>query len=70
MDTSPQGPTRRAKLTVLLGAVNLARDVSATVPPARIAFAAVSTLLTMIRVRCLLFCDDVLLVHVYLGTYD
>lgn len=55
MAATPQGPTRREKLTLLLSAVNLARDVSGTIPPARAAFASVGALLTMIRVYCLLF---------------
>lgn len=69
MDTKPPGRTRRAQLTLAIGAANLARDVSIAVPPARVAFAAIRTLLIMISVSCLLFCDHEFLVHAYVGLY-
>lgn len=67
MDIKPYPATRKGKLSAVIAAVNLARDLSGTIPPARTAFASVSTLLTMIRVRCLLLCDDELLVHISPG---
>lgn len=59
----PWVATRRGKLTAVIVALNFARDISGTIPPARVVFASVSNLLTMIRVRFLLFCVRKLLVH-------
>lgn len=67
MDTKPQPATKRAKLTAVIAAVNIARDISGTIPPARTAFASVSTLLTMIRVCSLLPRNNEHLVHLSLG---
>jgi hypothetical protein len=53
-------------LDVLIQALNLAKDTCG-IPPAQIAFGSASALLTMIRARFLLLCEDGLLIRVYLG---
>lgn len=67
MDTTPLPASKKAKLTAVITAVTLARDLCTAIPPARAAFASVDTLLTMIRVCCFLLCDNEFLVHIFLG---
>jgi hypothetical protein len=56
-------------LDVFVQALNIAKDACG-IPPAQIALASASTLLTMIRVRSpLLPSRDQLLTHVYLGHF-
>ena len=67
MDTTPYPVSKRAKLTALIGGLNLARDIFSPFPPARAAFGSARDLLSMIRVRHLLICHNGLLVHRSLG---
>jgi hypothetical protein len=50
-------------LDVLVQALNIAKDTCG-IPPAQIAFGSACVLLTMIRVRFVLLCQDELLTHV------
>ena len=72
MDVDPQQPRGRggalSLLNVAIDALDLAKEVS-VITPARAAFASVSILLTMIRVRFPLFCDDELRAHVDPGLH-
>ena len=68
---SQQPEGRDGVLSTLDAAIqvtNLVKDTCG-IPPAQIAFASASILLTMIRVRFLLFFDDEILVHICLGLY-
>jgi len=59
----PKG--RRAAISALNGAieaVNLAEKIS-TIPPAKTVFGSVGTLLMLIKVCFLLFCDNILQVY-------
>ena len=57
-------------LDVLIRVLNLVKDTCGNFPPAQVAFNSVSILLTTIRVRFPLLCENELLSHVrYLG-YD
>ena len=70
MVSETKGPEGRdgtlSKLNVAVDALNLAKDVCGY-PPAQAAFAAASSLLTMIRARGLQFCGDWLWTHVFTG---
>jgi hypothetical protein len=50
-------------LDLLIQALNIAKDACG-IPPAQIAFSSASVLLTMIRVRLSLLCDEQLLAYV------
>ena len=67
MDAKFQRPKERdnviSSLNVAVEAVNLAKEVS-SITPAKAVFGSVSVLLTMIRVRFLLFSRQVFRVHV------
>lgn len=52
-------------LNVAIDAMNIAKDISA-----QAVFGSLSVLLTVIRVHSLLFCGDVVPIHVYLGLYS
>ena len=58
-----------ATLDVFIQILNLAKDTCG-IPPAQIAFGSATVLLTMIRVRSPLLCEDGLLTIVYLGHND
>jgi hypothetical protein len=66
MDTSSQRTQWRdgalTSLNVTIDALNLTKDI-VDIAPAKAAFGSVSALLTMIRVRFFLFCDNRLQVH-------
>ena len=70
MDPNSQRPKGRdrifSSLNLAIEALNIAKDASG-IPPAQAVFGSVSALLTMIRVRFLLFYDDELRVDTYLG---
>jgi len=70
MEAKSQRPKDRegviSLLNVTIEALNLAKEIS-SVTPAKAAFGSVSTLLTMVKVRLLLFCNDLLQVHTYPG---
>ena len=72
MDANPKRPEGQdsalSLLDVAIEALNLAKEV-AGITPAKAVFGSVSALLTMIRVRLLLFCDDEPRVHVHPGLY-
>ena len=55
-------------LNAAIDGLNLLKEL-ASVALAKDAFSAVSTLLTMIRVRTLLFCDEMFQAHVSPGFY-
>jgi hypothetical protein len=55
-----------SSLNMAVDAINLAKDI-VDIAPAKAAFGSVSALLTMIRVRFFLFCNDELQVHMYPG---
>jgi len=66
---SPQSKWRDGAFSTLnmaIEALNLAKAAS-SVTPAKDVFGSVSVLLTIIRVRCLLFCCGGPLVHTYAG---
>jgi hypothetical protein len=73
MDTNTQRPKGRdgtlSTLNVTIDALNIAKDV-VDIAPAKAAFGSVVALLTMIRVRFFLFCDDGLQVHTYISGLD
>jgi len=66
MDSKSQRPKRLdgaiSPLNVAIEALNLAKEVS-SITPAKAVFGSVSAILTMIRVRFLLFCNDLLQAH-------
>jgi len=70
MDSKSQRPKRPdgaiSPLNVAIEALNLAKEVS-SITPAKAVFGSVSAILTMIRVRFLLFCNDLLQVHTQTG---
>ena len=70
MDTNSQRPKAwggtLSSLNVAIETLNLAKEI-AGITPAKAAFGSVSILLTMVRVRSLLFCDDGPRVHMYPG---
>jgi hypothetical protein len=70
MDAKPQQSKGRdgilSSLNMAIDAMNLAKDI-VDIAPARAAFGSVSALLTTIRVRFFLFCNDELQVHMYPG---
>ena len=67
MATRSQQPKGRdgvlSTLNVAIEATNLAKEVS-SITPAKAVFGSVSILLTMIRVRSLLFYDQTFRVHI------
>jgi len=67
MATKSQQPKGRdgalSTLNVAIEAMNLAKEVS-SITPAKAVFGSVSILLTMIRVRSLLFYDQTFRVHI------
>lgn len=71
MDTNSQRQEHRdgtlSLLNAAIEAVNLAKELSG-MTPAKAVFGSVSVLLTMIRVRLILW-DDVLRVYVYPGLH-
>jgi len=73
MEKKSQRPKDREGVISLLNAtievLNLAKEIS-SVTPANAAFASVSVLLTMIKVRSLLFHDDPLQIHICPGFDD
>jgi len=70
MEAKPQRPKDRegviSLLNVTIEALNLAKEIS-SITPAKAAFGSVSALLTMVKVRSSLFCNDLLQVHTYPG---
>ena len=70
MDPNSQRPKGRdrifSSLNVAIEALNIAKDACG-IPPAQAAIGSVIALLTIIRVRFLLFYDDELRVDMYLG---
>ena len=66
MDANSQRPKGRgsiiSSLNVAIDATNLAKEIS-SITPAKAVFGSVSVLLTMIRVRSLLPCDQMFPVH-------
>jgi len=66
MEAKSQRPKDREGVISLLNAtieaLNLAKEIS-SITPAKAAFGSVSVLLTMVKVRLLLFCNDLLQVH-------
>jgi len=66
MEAKSQRPKGRdsalSSLNVAIDTLNLAKEIS-SITPAKAAFGTVSILLTMIKVRFLLFCDETLQVH-------
>lgn len=73
MEEKSQRPKDREGVISLLDAtieaLNLAKEIS-SITPAKAAFGSVSVLLTMIRVRSLLFYDDPLQIYMYPGFDD
>ena len=73
MDADPRQQKRRddalSLLNVAIETMNLAKEV-ASITPAKAVFGSVSVLLTMIRVRSLLFSDDTFHIHIQPGLYD
>jgi len=73
MDTKRQQPKERegtlSSLSMAIEALNLAKEISG-IAPAKAAFGSVSVLLTMVRVRFLLFCENRRQVHMYPGLDD
>ena len=55
-----------SSLNMAIDVINLAKDI-VDIAPAKAAFGSVSALLTMIRVRFFLFCNDELRVYMYPG---
>jgi len=66
MAAKSQRPNGRSgalsSLNVAIDTLNLAKEVS-SITPAKAVFGSVSILLTMIKVRCLLFCGETFQVH-------
>ena len=73
MEKKSQRPKDREGVISLLNAtieaLNLAKEIS-SVTPANAAFASVTVLLTMIRVRSLLFYNGPLQIYIYPGFDD
>ena len=73
MDSTPQQQKGRdgalSALDLLIHALILAKDTCG-IPPAQIALCSAVALLTMIRVRFPLLCDNEPLTVVYLGLHD
>jgi len=73
MEQKSQRPKDREGVISLLNAtieaLNLAGEIS-SITPATAAFASVTVLLTMIRVRSFLFRDGPLQIHIYPGFDD
>ena len=73
MATNSKQPKERdgvlSSLSVTVEVLNLAKEVPG-IAPAKAAFGSVSVLLTMIRARFFLFCDDEPRVHVHPGLDD
>jgi len=74
MEAKSQRPKGRdntlSSLNVTIEALNLAKDIC-SITPAKAVFGSVSTLLTMVRVPFLQFCDDEPWIHIRcLGLYD
>jgi len=61
MEANPQRPKERdgtlSSLNVTIETLNLAKEISG-IAPAKAVFGSVSVLLTMIRVRFFIFCDN------------
>lgn len=72
MASASQPPNGRdgvlSTLDVIIQGLNLVKDTCG-IPPAQAAIGTVSALLTMMKVRFLLFRDEKLLVHVHPGLY-
>jgi len=70
MEAGSQRPKDRdgaiSALNATIEAVNLVKEIS-SITPAKAAFGAVSVLLTMLKVRFLLFCNHLFPIHAYLG---
>jgi len=70
MEAKPQRPKEQdetlSSLNVAIEAMNLAKEVS-SITPAKAVFGSVSILLTMVRVRFLVSCDQKYHIHVWLG---
>ena len=70
MKTESQRPKDRkdaiSALNVSIEALSLA-EKTASIASTKAVFGSVSTLLATTRVRFLLFCDDLLQIHTYLG---
>ena len=66
MDTKSQRPKDRdgalSSLNAAIEALNLAKEIS-SIAPAKAVLGSVSVVLTMIRVRFPLFCNDMFHVH-------
>jgi len=66
MDANPQRPKRRdvavSSLNAAIDALNIVKEAM-DMTPIKAAFGSVSVILTMIRVRSLLFCSGPLKVH-------
>jgi len=66
MDANSQRPKRRevviSSLNAAIDALNIVKEAM-DMTPVKAAFGSVSVILTMIRVRSLLFCNDPLQVH-------
>jgi len=73
MDANSQRPKGRegalSSLNVAIEALNLAKEI-ASIAPAKAAFGTVSVLLTMVRVRSLLLCNNGSRVHMHPGFDD
>jgi len=73
MEEKSQRPRDREGVISLLNAtieaLNLAKEIS-SITPAKAAFASVSVLLTMTRVRFFFFRDGPLQIHIYPGFDD
>jgi len=70
MEAKSQRPNEREAAILALNAavedLNVAEKAS-SIPPTKAIFGTAIVLLTLIRVRFLLFCHDLLLVHTQLG---
>ena len=66
MATTSQRPERRegslSLLNAAIEAMNLAKEIS-SITPAKVVFGTVSVILTTVRVRSPLFCNDLFHVH-------
>ena len=73
MEATSQRPKDKegaiSALNTTIEAMNLAKEIS-SITPAKAAFGVVSVLLTMLRVRFLLFCHDPFPIHTCLGLDD
>jgi len=70
MEAKPQPPKGRdgtlSSLNIAIEAMNLAKEIS-SITPAKAVFGSVSILLTMVRVRFLVFHDRMPHIHVWPG---